>query len=189
MKRRNNGPTGMEALNSISEGLGQVFEGLKEALEKAENGEAGTFEKTSSFGKEGSPLSGMAGIRTKVGIAGQTKSSHESHDNDDVVARSKVKTGKSKPADNKPSSMNRTPLVDVIEEEGRFLVIAELPGIAENEIDTQIKDEMLIINTTGERRFSHSVSLPSHIDPSAVSSKLRNGILEITILKKPLRKT
>jgi len=77
------------------------------------------------------------------------------------------------------------PLVDVIDEKDRVVVIAELPGIDKDKIDIRIKDNKLIIKAKNkDRKYYKEIELPAEVKPETAKAKYRNGVLEVTIEKK-----
>ncbi len=93
------------------------------------------------------------------------------------------------------------PAVDVYEDENKVFVTAELPGMAEKDIDLTILGDTLTIK--GEKKkeqekkeenyyrresvygsFQRSVPLPCPVDAEKVKASLKNGILEISMPKK-----
>ena len=86
------------------------------------------------------------------------------------------------------------PSVEVRRNEGEMLVIAEVPGLSEDDIELSIDDGMLVIrgerrseegdNTSGysERfygRFERRMSLPAGIEEDKVSAEFRDGVLTV----------
>jgi len=77
------------------------------------------------------------------------------------------------------------PLVDVMDEKDRVVVIAELPGIDKDKLDIRIKDNKLIIRARGkDRKYYKEIELPAEVKPETAKARYRNGVLEITIEKK-----
>ncbi len=77
------------------------------------------------------------------------------------------------------------PLVDVIDEKDRIVVVAELPGIDKDKIDIRIKDNKLIIKAKDkDRKYYKEIELPAEVKPETAKAKYKNGVLEITIEKK-----
>jgi HSP20 family protein len=94
-----------------------------------------------------------------------------------------------------------TPLaVDVAESENNYTITAELPGVAEDEVDVSVHDDMLVI--AGEKQqeadqkssnryisersygaFRRIFSLPRGTDAEKIEANFRNGILKITVPK------
>ncbi|HEY5006333.1 MAG TPA: archaeal heat shock protein Hsp20 [Ktedonobacteraceae bacterium] len=79
----------------------------------------------------------------------------------------------------------RQPLVDVFDEKDHILVIAELPGVAEEHISTEVKGDILTLSATnGERKYYKEVVLPEDVDADTLQRKYNNGVLEIKVSKK-----
>lgn len=72
------------------------------------------------------------------------------------------------------------PLVDVIKSDRGVSVIAEVPGIALADVNTEVSDGRLTIEVGGKRRYSKSVGLPNgEYSPPHVT--YNNGILEVRL--------
>jgi HSP20 family protein len=91
-----------------------------------------------------------------------------------------------------------SPAIDVVRENGRMVVRADLPGITPEEVNVEVEDDILTIwgehvesveekdkhYVRRERRdgsFSRSVALPAAIDPTGVMAQTRDGVVEVTI--------
>ena len=78
----------------------------------------------------------------------------------------------------------REPLVDIFDEEKEFKVIAELPGVKEEEVKVELSGDILTISAEGKpRKYHKEILLPSKVKPKAMASSFKNGILEITFAK------
>ncbi|MCX7724654.1 MAG: Hsp20/alpha crystallin family protein [Thermodesulfovibrio sp.] len=94
-----------------------------------------------------------------------------------------------------------SPNVDIFERGGEIVIQVELPGVSKEDLDLTITDDRLIIkgeikkpegiseedyilNERNYGTFSRTVNLPPDIDKSSVKATLRNGLLEIVILRK-----
>jgi HSP20 family protein len=77
----------------------------------------------------------------------------------------------------------REPLVDVFDEADALLVVAELPGVPEGEIEVELHGDLLSIRSTGERRYARELLLEQAVDAAGMIHSHRNGILEIRIPK------
>jgi HSP20 family protein len=92
------------------------------------------------------------------------------------------------------------PPMDLTEAEGKYVIRADLPGLSEEDIEIQVKDDVLTIS--GERksehqdsgegfyrversfgRFSRSLDLPAGVDVAAVTAAFENGVLEVRVPK------
>ena len=94
------------------------------------------------------------------------------------------------------------PAVDIIEEKGRFLVRADVPGVNPENIDVSADTGVLSVagtrdaDETGEDgdvrrserasgRFLRRFTLPETADADGITAKSSNGILEVSIPKLP----
>ncbi|MDI6905087.1 MAG: Hsp20/alpha crystallin family protein [Candidatus Bathyarchaeia archaeon] len=78
----------------------------------------------------------------------------------------------------------REPIVDVFEEENHVNVMAELPGVEENDVKLRIEDNLLTISAdTSEKKYYKEVKLPTSVEKDSVESKYRNGVLEVKLKK------
>jgi len=93
------------------------------------------------------------------------------------------------------------PAVDVLEDENKVVVKAELPGMSDKDIDVNILNNTLTIK--GEKKkeeekkdqsyyrlersygaFQRSVTLPSAVAADKAKASFKNGVLEIEVPKK-----
>lgn len=72
---------------------------------------------------------------------------------------------------------NREPIVDVIDGKDYITVIAELPGISEDDLQVELKEMSLEINSG---QFSKTVTLPC-APKSILEKSHKNGILQLKI--------
>ena len=78
----------------------------------------------------------------------------------------------------------REPITDVFDETDEIVIIAEMPGIEQNEIKIDLKEDILEISAVSKNRTYHKeILLPSKVSQSNLSHKFTNGILEIRIKK------
>jgi HSP20 family protein len=97
------------------------------------------------------------------------------------------------------------PAMDLVETGEDFVLRADLPGLAENDVNIELEDNVLTIS--GERKAEHeerkegyyrverasgafhrSLTLPEGIDPDRVRASFDKGVLEISIPKPEQRK-
>ncbi len=78
----------------------------------------------------------------------------------------------------------REPLVDLFDEEKEILIVAELAGVAEDEIQVSIQDDILSLETTGERRYAKEILLSGPVEAATLEKAYKNGILELRLRKK-----
>ena len=156
-------------------GGGGFLCGLTDLLEKlgdlAEKG--GELHKSGEFGRGANDMKGVYGFNIKVGLG------------DDGV---KVEPFGNVHRDEKTGeavvSEVSEPLVDVFEEDDHVLVIAEMPGVAEEDVDLALKDDILTIaGARGQKKYRKEVLLPQTFTPEQMKHTCRNGILEVKFSK------
>ena len=102
-------------------------------------------------------------------------------------------------------SQRWVPPMDLVEGDDHFLLKADLPGLGEDDVSIEIRDNALTIS--GERkaehesrergwyrversfgRFSRSLTLPEGVNADAVEASFDKGVLEVKIPKPEQRK-
>jgi HSP20 family protein len=97
------------------------------------------------------------------------------------------------------------PPMDLVETGDHYVLRADLPGLADEDVNVQLQDNVLTIS--GERKaehdtqqegyyrlerafgaFSRSLTLPDGVDPDAVQARFERGVLEIRIPKPEQKK-
>ena len=97
------------------------------------------------------------------------------------------------------------PAVDLLERDDSLVLKADLPGLSEDDVEIEVRDNVLTI--AGERKaeheagengyyrversfghFSRSLQLPDGVDADRISASFENGVLELTIPKPEQRK-
>jgi len=89
---------------------------------------------------------------------------------------------------------------DLWEEEGKWCMEMELPGVTQDAIDITLEKNVLRIAATrnapgGERQYRHKertygqferrFSLPEAVNPEGIEAILADGVLHLTLAKKP----
>ena len=97
------------------------------------------------------------------------------------------------------------PAMDLVEADDHFLLRADLPGLKEEDVNIEVRDNALTVS--GERKaeheqrekgwyrlerqfgqFSRSISLPEGVDPDGIEAAFTHGVLEVKIPKPEQRK-
>ena len=95
-----------------------------------------------------------------------------------------------------------SPLVDIKEEADRFVVFADIPGVDPQDIEVQMDKGLLTVKgersaeeTRATERYSRTervhgsfhrrFALPDSADPEGITATGHNGVLQITIPKRP----
>ncbi len=78
----------------------------------------------------------------------------------------------------------REPIVDTFDEKDHILIIAEIPGVTEEKIKTEISGDILKLSAEDtDRKYAKEVLLPSKVKPETLEKTYKNGVLEIKIKK------
>ena len=90
--------------------------------------------------------------------------------------------------------------LDVRNEQERYLLEADLPGVNEKDIKIEVRDqhltisaepkhkeheEIYLVKERGKAYYSRRLSLPSDADPQKVEAVYENGVLSIVVGKRP----
>lgn len=95
----------------------------------------------------------------------------------------------------------RTPLVDVVDAGREFLVKAELPGVAKEDLDLSVTPEGLELRAETKREreekdedyyyrervyggYRRALSFPEEVLPDQAEATLKDGVLEVRVPKK-----
>lgn len=95
-----------------------------------------------------------------------------------------------------------SPSIDVVEQEDEFVVTCDLPGIDLKDLEISVSENVLTIK--GEKRsgaenkdarvyrketwdgsFQRTLSMPKSVDSGKTDASLKNGVLTITLPKRP----
>ncbi len=78
----------------------------------------------------------------------------------------------------------REPITDVFDEKEEIIIMAEMPGVSEDDIKITIKEDILDISVqTEKRKYKKEILLSAKVKPETMKSSYKNGILEIKIKK------
>ncbi len=155
-------------------GLGALFKGLGALVDiVGELAAAGEEQRTRTgefrlrgLGEKGH---GVYGLSVRVGIGGTPQ-----------VQR----FGNIRPTGEGPEVADvREPLVDVFDEEREIVVVVEVPGVDEEEVTVEVRDDVLTIETRGKFRYAKELLLPHRVDPGSLKKVFKNGLLELRLDK------
>ena len=78
----------------------------------------------------------------------------------------------------------REPITDMFDEKNEIVVIAEMPGIDENDLKINLKEDILELSAASKNRtYRKELLLPVKVLQQNLRHKFTNGILEIRIKK------
>ena len=92
------------------------------------------------------------------------------------------------------------PALDMVEGEHDYRLTAELPGLSEQDVEVAVEDGILSVSgekkeeadrrdggfMLSERRygaFARQMKLPPDVDPGAITAKVKDGVLTVTLAK------
>lgn len=104
--------------------------------------------------------------------------------------------------DDAPVWTTRVPAVDVKEEEKRYLMEVELPGLTEKDIELKVEDNILTLSSKKEEskeekkngyllrerqssEFCRTFVLPKDANHAEINAEFKNGLLVVNVPKKP----
>jgi HSP20 family protein len=95
-----------------------------------------------------------------------------------------------------------SPPIDVVEDNDGYRFTIELPGLKPDSLEVKIEEETLVINAErskralaegaqvhrAQRNYGHvhsAFTLPSDVSRDAIKAAYKDGVLEVTIAKRP----
>ncbi|MFX0096561.1 MAG: archaeal heat shock protein Hsp20 [Candidatus Hodarchaeota archaeon] len=79
---------------------------------------------------------------------------------------------------------DREPLVEVIDEADKIVIVAEMPGVEKKDIQLKATEDSVTISAeTPERKYSKRVDLYTKVDPKSSKAIYKNGVLEVEFEK------
>jgi len=83
----------------------------------------------------------------------------------------------------------REPFIDVLESEDEIKVVAELPGVAKEDINLSgTKNSLTISVEKPNIKYYKELQLPCEVNLENATSTYKNGVLEVTLKKKKEKK-
>ena len=157
-------------VEGILRGLGDLVQKLGDLAEKGEQMKrSGVFDIDTGGGKNAKAVYGFS---MKMGLDGNQEAHVEPFGN---VHRDE-KTGETTVQE------VSEPLVDVIEESDHVLVLAEMPGVADEDVHLDLNGDILVLHAEkGSKKYHKEIVLPRSFDSKAMERSCRNGILEVKL--------
>ncbi|NHM26766.1 Hsp20/alpha crystallin family protein [Desulfofundulus sp. TPOSR] len=159
----------------INVGLGDLLKGLGNFIDLIQQMEAEGKAKISHIGEitgldKVKGLKGIYGIDIKIGNEGspRIKPFGNIRKNEEGLVVEEVVE----------------PIVDVFDESDDILVIAELPGVNEDNFHFQVNGDILVITASRkDRKYRKEILLPVVVDPEGATTIFKNGIIELRLPK------
>ena len=157
--------------SGILSGLGSLLDQVGKLVEQS----GGTLHKSGemNFGQD-RPVKGVYGftIKSALGEAGGVK----------VEPFGNIKSDK----EGKLVEVQhiREPMIDVFDEADYLLVVAEVPGITQEDVKLELQDDILTFSAEkDECKYRKEVLLPNVFSSGQMSYTCRNGLLEVMFSK------
>jgi len=159
----------------LFKGLGDFIDLLSETVEASEATETGEAEvkRSGEFRVKGLGDKGVGvyGFSIRTGIGGIPQ----------VERFGNIRASEAGPV----VADVREPLVDVFDEGDEIVVVAELPGVSDDEIQVQVREDILSLETQGERKYAKEILLSAAAEAASLQRAYKNGILELRLKKRP----
>lgn len=158
---------GGSGLEGILHGFTNLVEKLGELAEKGQ--EFSHSGEIHGKGPQKDAMHGVYGLNIKFGL-GNKEMQVEPFGNihkDKVTGETKIQEA-------------REPLVDILEEKDHTLIVAEMPGIHADDVDIEVKDDVLILSAEkDDKKYRREILLPRSYPREKMKVSSNNGIIEI----------
>ncbi|RJX19913.1 MAG: Hsp20/alpha crystallin family protein [Desulforudis sp.] len=75
------------------------------------------------------------------------------------------------------------PVCELFDEGQQLRLVAELPGVSEENVQVVVEGDILKLSTTGERQYYKELLLPARVKAQIGALAMRNGVLEVLLDK------
>lgn len=156
-------------VEGILRGLGDLVEKLGQLAEKGEElKQSGMFDINTGGGKDAKAVygfsvkMGLGGDETKIEPFGNVRRNEETGET--VVQEVSE------------------PLVDVLDENDHVLVLAEMPGVGDEDVTLDLAGDILTLHAErGSKKYHKEIVLPREFKPEAMERTCHNGVLEVKL--------
>lgn len=158
--------SGGSSIDGMFGGLAELIEKLGDLAEKGEKlAKSGEFE----WGSSGKERKGVFGFSVKTVLGG-----------DEVKIEPFGNIRRDEESGEAVVEEVREPVVDVFEEEDHTLIVAEMPGVSAEDVQLEVKDDVLAIRAERESmKYGKEILLPHSYPRDKMEVSCNNGIVEI----------
>lgn len=125
----------------------------------------------------------------------------ETHENPSAIERTELEQTEKRPAQSEGTRPGRLfePDVDIVENPGAYLVVAELPGVDREHVRVSLEDQVLSIEADlasapdpswqplyqefRQGGYQRQFRLSDRIDAGAIRASMRDGVLQLELPK------
>ncbi len=170
---KGNDGNGKDEWGSDFLGLGNLFKGIEKLVDAA-----GKIQDMNGISKEGE--FNLDQLNKIKGVYGFTIKSVLGKEDPIVETFGNIK----KTPEGPRMEQEREPMTDMFDEEQGIIIVAEMPGVEEEDIVLDLKENILDISAERKsRKYHKELLLPEKVDAGRMNMKYTNGILEIRIDK------
>ncbi len=169
---------GMLNLGGLLGGMSQILNQFGELAEKGAELRKAMGDDASVSNK---PVAGEYGFRVRFGngesAGGPVVKPFARATDNQPEARDQANAAKAV-----PTKAVRQPQVDLFEEDGEIILVAEMPGVAADQLQLEVLSDQLQME--GQSRlvtFRQQLQLPQRVDPSSAKVTANNGVIEIRL--------
>jgi HSP20 family protein len=149
--------------------LGGFSDLVEKLSELAEKGEQLSRTGEIDFKQNGKGLKGLYGFSVKVGLGGE-----------EVKIEPFGNIRRDRESGEAVVQEIREPVADVFEEKDYTLIVVEMPGISEDDVQIEVKDDLLTLYAEdGEKKYRKEILMPKSYPKEKMHISCNNGILEI----------
>ena len=167
-RKKSAGESGRIGLGGFLGGLGPFLEKLGELAEKGKE-----LHESGEIQGPGGKMRGVYGFNIKFGLGDEGlevepfgNMQQDSQTGEPIVTEV------------------REPMVDVFDEKEQVLVVAEMPGVGEEDVKLELRDDVLVILAEGgDKKYHKEVLLPGSFAPGKMKHTCHNGVLEVKLDK------
>jgi len=76
------------------------------------------------------------------------------------------------------------PLLDVYENDGEFLLVADLPGVPQGGAEITLEHNHLVLQAAGTRKYRREIIVPPSVEADKVSAAMKAGVLTVHLPKR-----
>lgn len=165
---------GVEALDvNLDALLGSLGQALSSAINRLDQAQTSAAETSQTVETPFGPIKASAGLRVRTAGMSATKASPS--------APKPVNPGRPTPA--RPSETARELVYDMFEDDDAWILTADMPGVATDDLSLDQDGATLVLTTTGARVYHSRIAMPCPCPLDQIDRTLSNGVLTLTFPK------
>lgn len=188
--------------NKKKQGMGGLFNQISELLNAvSELQEGNEMNRTGQFRGRSGKVAGTYGFRVRKGVGGEEEDSEEQSFTAPPRRRPSSSYSRGGSGSRYGSSSEeetneygggsgrvvageeREPVIDIFEEENNITVVAEMPGINPDTIETEVQDgnKLILKASNDERKYRKELKLSRQVEEKPLKRTYLNGIFSLVL--------